>query len=180
MPAISTSQPSRPQPHSLSDLTPNSLYIALYSRDGDDLGKFHWAIYHQHNAQIGGMKYHIRGNVGRWIAAHESTKGILKEFLLVGLVRIASINEEEKKDKVDRLARVEDKTVNQIEGTTCRVWVRRFCERLRDEGLVTFESWERLERELVNWGIKHNQGSLDCVQPRPLWDSRVCGMMEQC
>ncbi|KAH6668904.1 hypothetical protein B0J14DRAFT_599594 [Halenospora varia] len=165
MSTANTIPPSLPQPRSLSDLIPNSLYIALYSRENGDLGKFHWAVYHHLNAQSGGVKYHIRGNIGRWMAAHESTKSIFKEFLLVGLV-------------VDRMARVEDETVNQIEGTTCRVWVKRFCERLREEGLMRFESWERLGEELVSWGVENNQSSLDNVQPRPLSFSKVCGLKE--
>lgn len=111
------------------------------------------------------------------MAAHESTKSIFKEFLLVGLVRIASI-EEGDREVVDRMARVEDETVNQIEGMTCCVWVKRFCERLRKEGLMRFESWERLEEELVSWGVENNQSSLDNVQPRPLSFSKVCGLRE--
>ncbi|KAF4634258.1 hypothetical protein G7Y89_g3848 [Cudoniella acicularis] len=165
----------RPKHRELSDLTPGFLYITLYSREDDSLGKFHWAVYYHLNAQIGGTKYHIRGSIGRWMAAHEQAKGILKEFLLVGLVHVAVIDEGKNK-VVDTLARVEDDTVNQIEGTTCHFWARRFCEGLRAARVMDFRSWKELEEELVTWGIENDESSLENVQPRPLSFSKVCGL----
>lgn len=127
------------KPTPLEDLADNSLYILLFCRADPGPDNFHWALYLHRNAQSGGTKYHITGSEGRWLVAHETTRSVTRQFLLVCLIRVASAAIEQQ-ELADRIIRQEDDTVNQIPGITCRIYVRRICERLKAAGLMTFPS----------------------------------------
>ncbi|KAF7950765.1 uncharacterized protein EAE97_002317 [Botrytis byssoidea] len=172
---------------SLSTLQPNALYIALFTRgypnQPDD---FHWALYLHHNAQKGGIKYHVRNRGAGWTVDHGSTKGILKEALLVGLVQIAVIPDGEE-GYVNEVFRSLDGTLNERE-ITCRTWILRVLEPLmrggKGEGegegagvkILGCESIEGLEREVKDFGNRYMDEANENVQPRLVEVSRVCGL----
>ncbi|TGO58293.1 hypothetical protein BOTNAR_0183g00020 [Botryotinia narcissicola] len=146
---------------SLSTLQPNALYIALFTRgypnQPDD---FHWALYLHHNAQKGGIKYHVRNRGAGWTVDHGSTKGILKEALLVGLVQIEVISDGEE-GYVNGVFKSMDEKLNEGE-ITCRKWILRVVEKLMRSGkgegegdgvkILGCESIEGLEREVKDFG----------------------------
>ncbi|KAJ5098320.1 hypothetical protein N7532_005321 [Penicillium argentinense] len=74
------------------DLQVNSLYILLFNRnDPPQPNDFHWGLYLHQNPVSGGTKYHIKTVGPGWIPDHGTTAAIMKEFLLVGLLRIADV-----------------------------------------------------------------------------------------
>ncbi|MCJ1377967.1 hypothetical protein MMC17_001063 [Xylographa soralifera] len=161
-------------PLPLAALTPNSLYILLYHRGVSTPSNFHWSFYLHHSAATGGSKFHTTGSAGRWISAHGETKAITAEFLLVGLVRVAAIKEEQR-GLARRVITAEDGLLNETPGLTCRTWLRDGCERLKEHGLMSFESWEALEGECNEFGNENAEGCERNEQPRPVWESRACG-----
>ncbi|MCJ1284172.1 hypothetical protein MMC26_003503 [Xylographa opegraphella] len=162
-------------PLPLAALTPHSLYILLYHRGTPTPSNFHWSFYHHHTALSGGSKFHITGSAARWISAHAETKAITAEFLLVGLVRVAATGEEQQ-DLVRRVITAEDGHLNETPGMRCRSRLRDGCERLRGVGLMRFESWEALQGECEGFGNEAAEGCERNEQPRPVWESRVCGV----
>ncbi|KAJ5908485.1 hypothetical protein N7495_001167 [Penicillium taxi] len=76
---------------SLSTLKVNSLYVVLFIRADPPLpDDFHWAFYF-HCSETGGTKYHIKNLGSGWMPDHAPNTGIFKEFLLVGLFKVANI-----------------------------------------------------------------------------------------
>jgi hypothetical protein len=68
----------------------------------------------------------------------------------------------------------DDAKLNMLSGLTCRVWVLRVWERLREGRFMDFDSLEALEREAFEFGNTHLESADAAFQPRPLVDSRVC------
>jgi len=167
-------EPAMVKERPLTDLQRNSIYISLKLRDGSP-NNFHWALYVHKNAQEGGIKYHITGSAGKWYTAHLSTFEALKEMLSIGVLRIGSY-ETDRLEFIDGLARKEDHRINAIEGITCRVWVGRVCERLKEEEILDFESWDQLEMEIMEFGNENIESCSLGQQPRPMTYSRVCGL----
>ncbi|KEQ61992.1 uncharacterized protein M437DRAFT_50550 [Aureobasidium melanogenum CBS 110374] len=164
---------------SLKDLEPNSLHILIFLRDDppkpDD---YHWALYLHQNADLAGTKYHVRGSAGRWLADHAVAKGVLKDFLLVGLVQIATIPPDFM-DNVDSIFRTYDNQVNQIPGLTCRTWIFHVLELMqKPQGgrvILKCDDLAALEREVLDWGNVNAQSASRNEQPRPLYRSSLCG-----
>ncbi|RDW86892.1 uncharacterized protein DSM5745_03534 [Aspergillus mulundensis] len=142
-------------------LLPNNVYIALFVRADPPIpNDFHWALYLPEYASKG-TKYHIVNEGVGWIAAHasETPAGILKSFLLVGLIRVAAINSQEHlAAKADALLRSHDNRLNDKEGTTCRTWLLEICE----------GDMEKLEAVVKDWGNRFADAAVKNVQPRPV------------
>ncbi|KAL4897331.1 hypothetical protein BDV59DRAFT_198724 [Aspergillus ambiguus] len=162
-------------------LRPNTLYIPLYVRSDPPVpDNLHWALYHHHDADIGGgTKYHITNEGGRgvWITSHGSESNILKTFLLVGLVRIADIPST-CADAMDRLIRSYDTQLNDLD-VTCRTWLFRVLQLLQDKqtepvGAATGRlldanvDLEILESAVKEWGNRFAAEACLNVQPRPV------------
>ncbi|KAK2795122.1 hypothetical protein FQN51_000540 [Onygenales sp. PD_10] len=159
-------------------LSPSSLYIALYLRnDPPTPNDFHWAIYHHLDSHHGGMKHHIRNEGSGWIPDHGSTVNIMKELLLVGLLRIAQVPESIGREGLERALRTFDGALNGGD-MTCRVWVLKVLGVLRGEGLFGDVEGgvdlEALEKEVKDWGNGHSMSASRNVQPRPVGESVLC------
>lgn len=162
---------------SFDDLTNNALYIILFIRGGsispDD---FHWSFYYHKNRNEGGSKYHITGGEGRWMTDHGVTRGVFKSFLLVGLIQIADVPNS-MEDKTKALITQEDNNLNSIPGNTCRTWVLRALERLKDAEILHCSDVLALEQEVKDWGNSEQQAAIDNVQPRVIVKSKLCGLV---
>ena len=158
----------------LSDLTENSLYVVLFNyRDENDT--FHWGLYLHEDADKGGWKFHIKNEgTASWITDHAQTYGVFKSMMLIGLMRVADVPPANLTE-VQTLIKAEDSMVN-TPGNSCRIYVKKACERLRDGGNMTFQSWQVLEREIMDWGNSEMEPTRLNVQPRSLTFSRVCGL----
>lgn len=183
---IAASRPSRPVRDSagprtattrpLSDLRPGALYLVLFIRPSGLPNDFHWGLYLHKDGERGGTKLHITNLgfcPGNWIADHGVTKGVLKSMALIGLMRISREDPANERVIAD-IIRQEDAILNNIPEITCRIWVLRACERLRQAGYMSFPSLEALEREAFAFGNLNLQSADRALQPRPLVDSRVC------
>ncbi|KAL4944484.1 hypothetical protein BDV06DRAFT_220218 [Aspergillus oleicola] len=176
-------------------LIPNTLYIALYLRsDPPTPNDFHWALYHARSNNRG-TKYHItnEGPDGRWIAGHttESPSGILKGFLLVGLIRVASVKttspstsgggggEADVNEKIDTTLRSQDTKLNDQPGITCRIWLKQMLARLVIDGVLARSdvrcgcNTEALEVVVKNWGNRFSAEAARNVQPRPVEEGDI-------
>ena len=122
---------------------------------------------------------------------HESVAAIWKEFLLVGLFRIAEPPCGVDHEAVDRIMRTFDHDLNTV-GLTCRVWVRWVLEVMRQPVLdspscptvpphvpiIRFDDVVALEAEAMAWGNERAQSTIDNVQPRPVGASKVSGCLQ--
>ncbi|RMD41076.1 hypothetical protein DV735_g4052, partial [Chaetothyriales sp. CBS 134920] len=107
------------QEEALKSLPQHKLYIGLWIRNDPPLpNDFHWGLYY-HQDINGGMKYHIKGLGGGWIADHGRTGGVFKSQFLCVLIQIGSIPAE-KEARFDQLARSYDGSINTTPGITCR------------------------------------------------------------
>ncbi|OJJ60572.1 hypothetical protein ASPSYDRAFT_742805 [Aspergillus sydowii CBS 593.65] len=159
-------------------LLPNTLYICLFLRsDPPLLDDFHWALYH--HTTKGGMKYHITNEGRGWIAGHsrESPSSILKSFLLVGLIRVAGVNNisanaDDMNRKIDGTLRSHDGKLNDKDFITCRIWLLEMLGILYMEGLLADVrcggDMKMLERVVKQWGNGFAEGAMRNVQPRPV------------
>lgn len=159
-------------------LLPNTLYICLFLRSDPPLpDDFHWALYH--HSTNSGTKYHITNEGRGWIAGHscESPSSILKSFLLVGLIRVAGLNNtnantDDLNRKIDSTLRSHDDKLNDKYDVTCRVWLLEMLGILYTEGLLTDVKCggdiKMLERVVKQWGNGFAEGAARNVQPRPV------------
>lgn len=77
---------------SLVDLTVHGLYVALYTvSDPHKPDKFNWRLY-LHESQFGGGILYVMGIEDDLNALHRQTTSVLGTVVLVGLIRIATIN----------------------------------------------------------------------------------------
>ncbi|KAJ5700922.1 hypothetical protein N7493_011968 [Penicillium malachiteum] len=164
---------------SLETLDTNSLYVLLFIRDHPPKpNDFHWAYYFHRDTKRGGTKYHVRGVGGGWIPAHEDTHAVMKEFLLVGLFKIADISPKHE-EKIDPIMRTFDGQLNRPE-ITCRVWLLWVLDILQhtDDGdrIVKCDTLNDLEAEIKDWGNQHAMSAANNVQPRPAGASLICGL----
>lgn len=193
-------------------LQESALYILLYTRTSPPTpNNYHWALYHHHttppsqetptptpSTNASGTKYHIKTEGTGWITEHGTTTSILKQFLLVGAFKIASVPPGYE-GFLDRTLRRFDGCLNRMEGVTCRVWVLRVLEGLMgnrngsgtgdagDEGscgggcggkgvrILKCDDLDLLEREVLEWGNRFAEEADRNVQPRPVGVSRLCG-----
>jgi len=166
----------RNPPRSLEDLTECSLYIMLFSRQ--EPGSYHWGLYLHQDAKVGGIKYHIKGAVGAWIAEYVSTRGALTSLVLIGAMRVAGNWSPGSQATVDSIIREDETRLNDIPGLTCRVFTLNALERLQRRGFATFSNIGAVEQEAIafaNGNVDSCENAQD-PQPRPIDFSRVCGM----
>ena len=182
MSSLPTSQqpPTRPRgkgksadARPLDQLLDYTLYICIFEQDVSTPSSFHWGMYLHQNPNKGGTAFDAKGSPGRWMAVQKATRGATGSQLLVGLVRIANIDPD-KLDKVKQIITEEDSMVNEIKDFRCRMYVERACQRLKDKGLMNFESWAVLLKELETFGNNHLRSCEQNAQPRPIGCSRVC------
>ncbi|GAQ36773.1 hypothetical protein AKAW_02714 [Aspergillus niger] len=138
-------------------MDPNALYIALFIRDDPPKpNDYHWALYHHINS---GIKYHITNEGNGWIPGHgpESGTGILKAFLLVGLIQIATIpSTTSAQETLDRVCRNYDGHLNDNENRTCRTWLLDVLRDLQEQmGVLHGVDIKSLEKEAMDWGNKY-------------------------
>ncbi|KAI9727694.1 MAG: hypothetical protein M1828_005922 [Chrysothrix sp. TS-e1954] len=169
---IQASRPHTGAKSSLSNLTPNSLYILLTVESLDERDKFHWAIYLHLDESIGGDKYHIRNLGGHWITDHSRTRSIAKTNFLVGLVCIASVSQKDV-EQIESIITAEEGVLNQTPGLTCRMYCLRACERLAKGAMIAYTSLSSLEREILDFGNLHNADAEQNLHPRPIMVSRM-------
>lgn len=162
----------------LKILEPGALYIVLYYREGLD-NNFHWGLYHHINPAIGGRKFHIigRGLKTLWMPDHVDGTGILDDTRLMGLMRLTHLGTSQQVMKAagDTIT-LEDDMLEHISGLTCRVYVQRACERLKEGGLIGFPNWTDLQAELFAFGNTLNPemgGDSAPPQPRPVVNSAI-------
>ncbi|KAG6862724.1 hypothetical protein C0993_001820, partial [Termitomyces sp. T159_Od127] len=140
-----------------------ALYIALYARD--DPSSFHWAIYH-HWSSTTGTKFHIRNitSAGGWFSEHKHNSGIMKEFLLVGLMKIADVPADLTEAFHASVTAVpyDSPTVN------CLSWVRDALEAAISAGTIGRFSIDEMEREAQAFGSSQFDDAARNVQPRPI------------
>ncbi|EMD31211.1 hypothetical protein CERSUDRAFT_163292 [Gelatoporia subvermispora B] len=146
------------------------LYIALYARATPN--DYHWAIYH-HWSENRGMKFHIR-NLGQgWIAEHGPTRDIMKQFLLMGLMKIAVVTYEHSQSLQDIITAVPYNSPN----VTCRTWVLDALRHTISSGIVPEFSLEQVEIDAKAFGSSQFDDTARNVQPRPTTTSSV---FDQC
>ncbi|OCH89361.1 hypothetical protein OBBRIDRAFT_667755 [Obba rivulosa] len=147
-------------------LQANSLYLAIYARDTPD--DYHWALYY-HGTADGGTKFHIR-NLGQgWIAEHEQTNSIMKQFLLIGLMKFASIRPDAVKALHDTIVAVP----YNAPGINCRTWVLDAIQAVMSAGLIHHFSLDQLETEAKVFGFNQFDAAVQNVQPRPVTTSVI-------
>ena len=150
------------------ELRIDSLYIFLDARSDSPDDGFHWGLYH-HTSPTSGMKYHIRNLGEGWITEHAANTSITKQFLLVGMLRIANVPES-RWNTLDTIVQ----SVPYVEpGTTCRTWVLDAIRRLATVEIVSYSSLDDLETDAKTFGVTYFDGVLTNVQPRPIADSLV-------
>lgn len=176
-------------------LQENSIYILVYVRNDPHVpDNFHWTFYHHRNPLTGGVKYHIRNEGDGWMPGHGPIVAISKEFLLVGLMRVADVPAGVDHAAVDGIMKTFDDELN-TPGQTCRVWLLRVLELLRRPVLgssscstagagsaagaavptLRCDDVAALEAEVMAWGNQHAQSAIDNVQPRPVSASKAAG-----
>ncbi|KAG6890664.1 hypothetical protein C0992_013336 [Termitomyces sp. T32_za158] len=140
-----------------------ALYIALYARD--DPSSFHWAIYH-HWSSTKGTKFHIRNIVpGQgWFSEHKPNIGIMKEFLLVGLMKIADVPA----DLTEALHTSITAVPYDGPNVNCLSWVKDALEAAMSAGAIGRFSIDEMEQEAQAFGSSQYDDASQNVQPRPI------------
>ena len=161
------------------DLLPGSLYVLLFNRnDPPIVNDYHWALYLHENLPTGGTKYHIKTVGPGWIPDHGSTVAIMKQFLLVGLFRIADVPEE-LHPHLDRTFRSQDANLNHPT-QTCRVWLLHVLSELQKlvdgKRILKCDDLSALQQEILDWGNLHAMSAAANEQPRPIGASTLCGL----
>lgn len=164
---------------SLETLTENSLCILLYIRhDPPEPNNFHWAFYFHGDSQRGGTKYHVKDIGEGWIPDHGVVRAVSKEFLLVGLFKIADVPAGQE-EYLDQAMRSFDDRLN-IPETTCKVWllwIANILQRPNDgQRILKTDDSDALEREIKEWGNTHAMSAARNEQPRPVGASLICGL----
>lgn len=162
---------------SFANLRHGGLYVHLtYRGHPPGLDNYHWGLYLHINHVNGGTKYHItnRGIDGtHWITDHGRTAGVFKSMRLVGLFRIAQVSIE-RFEEADGIIRTFDESLNDVEGRTCRTWALEVMALLNEVSIVQCQSFEALNREILDWANDNVQSAVLAQQPRPLADSSLC------
>ena len=152
----------------LTTLQPNGLYVLLYHHPDPSI-RYHWGFYHHLNVEQGGWNFDIINPGAVWRLAHPYGDGRpqlglldtdprepLGVMVLVGSVKKGDV------DRVHEIVREEDERLNQLSkelegGISCRVYVRRACERLKEAVLLRFGEWKDVQDEVLKLGDE-NQG----------------------
>lgn len=161
------------QEEALRGLPLRRLYIILFIRNYPPIANdFHWGFYY-HKTIVGGTKYHIKNIHTGWIADHEPTGGVFKSLFLCVLIEIGSIPAD-KEEKLDQIMKSLDKSLKDISGITCRVWIFTILPLLIQAGLLRCNDLESLQQECFNWGNAYMDSAASNDQPRPVRVSSQC------
>ena len=154
---------STPPKDLLSELQLDSLYILLFYHPNPNI-RYHWGFYDHLNPEDGGWKFDIINPGGVWRLAFPygdgkpqndildpDTKEPLGVMVRVGRVKAG------RRAHIHELIRVEDDQLNELNavlpgGISCRVYVTRACERLKKAGLIEYEDWADVEKEVLQTG----------------------------
>ena len=152
-----------------SALKPNSVYILLFWHPNPDI-RYHWGVYHHAGFREGGWKFDIINPGGVWQIAFPCKDGEPQLNILdqdpgepLGVaVRVGTVGAKEVKRAHERI-KVEDDRLNDLNaelhgGISCRVYVMRACERLKEAGLLDYPDWIGLEKEVLRTGDS-NEGT---------------------
>ena len=158
----------------LSKLKDNSFYILLYHHTDPGI-KYHWGLYHHVNATSGGWKFDITDAGGPWHLAIPYQIMPQNDVLphpnpvepLACVVRIGNVGEETVKngsypnyDFFHNLIRLDDDRLNDLNidlggKLSCKVYVQRACQRLKQRKLLTFNAWSDVECEVLCLGDRN-------------------------
>lgn len=162
-----------------TEIKKGSIYVLLYVRNQPPiLNDFHWGLYFHGNTNTRGMKYHIKTVGPGWMPDHGPVTAIMKEFLLVGLFRVADVRPEWHAH-VDKTIRSLDDQLN-VPGNTCRVWVLDILSLLQEPvggyQILRCRDISALQKEIFDWGNGHAAAAAANEQPRPIGASMLCGL----
>jgi hypothetical protein len=162
----------------LRALDADALYITIFFRTGEQ-DNFHWCLYYHEPAGNRGTRYHIQGTHGQlWNTDHGVTTGALASNRLLALVGI----KKPVGQAVGTMTAViteKDHELSVRTNITCRIYIKEACERLKQQGMLHFNSWADLEAEVFSIGNRENpivhEGfqSGNFVKPRPVVISTV-------
>lgn len=160
-------------------LKEGSIYVLLYVRQQPPVpNDFHWGLYFHGNTNTRGTKYHIRTVGPGWMSDHGPVTEILKEFLLVGLFRVADVRPE-LYNHIDKTIRSLDDRLN-VPGNTCRVWVLDIIALLQEPvggyQVLRCRDISALQQEIFDWGNERAAAAAANEQPRPVGASMICGL----
>ena len=109
---------------------------------------------------------------------HGPVTEILKEFLLVGLFRVADVRPE-LYNHIDKTIRSLDDRLN-VPGNTCRVWVLDIIALLQEPvggyQVLRCRDISALQQEIFDWGNERAAAAAANEQPRPVGASMICGL----
>lgn len=153
---------AEPSRETFANMKPNGLYILLY-KDLDEDVRFHWALYHFLSREQGGWKFDIIRPQGVWHPSDgynttPDTKAIDDAYAdgpLTCALRIAYIDGSARDNVHEFITREDDKLeeLNSSLGVlNCRVYVQRACSRLPLPCFVGPDSWNDLQREVLDLG----------------------------
>ena len=80
-------------------------------------------------------------------------------------------------NKAETIIREDNFKLDTIKPISCSIWIGRACARLKDEGLMHFDDWEEIRREVLDFSNGHWNSGMVNEQSRPLGFSRVCGIL---
>ncbi|KKY27214.1 hypothetical protein UCRPC4_g01197 [Phaeomoniella chlamydospora] len=161
------------QEEALERLPLRKLYIVLWIRnDPPEQNDFHWGFYY-HKTAAGGAKYHIKELSSGWITDHGTTGGVMKSLFLCVLIEIGTISESSEAT-FDQIVRTYDRTLNTIQGLTCRVWVMKIIPLLVRQGLLRCNDVKALQAECMNFGNRYARSAAAAEQPRPIMVATTC------
>jgi hypothetical protein len=144
------------------------LYILLYHHPNPDI-RYHWGFYDHSNSEEGGWKFDIINPGGVWRLAFPYGDGKprtdlldpdLKEPLGV-MVQVGSVQGGQR-ERVHEVIRADDDRLNDLNAElpgaiSCKVYVKRACERLKEAGFIEYADWADVEKEVLRNGDA-NQG----------------------
>lgn len=160
---VTADNPSTGSEDRLFNLQPDSLYILLYYHPKPDI-KYHWGFYDHMDADHGGWKFDIINPGGVWRLAFPYSDGQPHKNILdpdpkepLGVMLRAGRVAPNNRERVHRIIRAEDDRLNELNaeltgGLSCKVYVKRVCERLKEAHILEYGDWTDLEREVLQTG----------------------------
>lgn len=173
------------QEHASTLLTSNSLFIVLYIRaDPPNANDFHWSFYHHHelspHAKVaGGTKHEAVNQNLRWYVEHTFTGCIFKTVFLCVVIQIADIADARVRE-MEAIMHERDEDLNEIEGVTCRIWLKHTLKKLVQAGVVECRGdlagrdlEDVVEEEMFAIGNMFMDDAARNIQPRPMTKSKT-------
>ncbi|KZV65740.1 hypothetical protein PENSPDRAFT_677277 [Peniophora sp. CONT] len=111
-----------------------------------------------------------------WISDSAPNNGIMKSFLLDGALRIGFCDPAH----ANELSWIDEVDLTQPHAPydifTCRTWTLHCVRGLVKQGFVQCGDVDGLEQEAKDWAAHHHKSANDGLMPRPVGDSRTCGL----